>query len=205
MKLIDRFLKAKHWQLFIPLFGIPIIFQFYMTSMIFASINQTQPDPSVVFSIMGFFPIVMLLVMGVLFTWIWSVGIGLQDKIPSTVKMKTKKFKIFFFIPVGYLLMFILGMTVFFSNMPSLLEHTDPTDFSLIFSLWIIIFPLHFFAIFCIFYCMYFVAKTLKTVELQRATTFSDFVGEFFLIWFYAIGVWILQPKINKMVENQPQ
>ncbi|WP_373551080.1 hypothetical protein [Haliscomenobacter sp.] len=50
-----------------------------------------------------------------------------------------------------------------------------------------------------IFYCIYHVAKTIKTVELQRKVTFSDFIAEFFLVWFFPIGVWILQPTINKL------
>ena len=70
-------------------------------------------------------------------------------------------------------------------------------------SLVAIILPLHLFSMFCILYSLYFVAKTFKTVELQREVTFSDFAGEFFLIWFYPIGIWIVQPKINKMVEDQ--
>jgi len=52
---------------------------------------------------------------------------------------------------------------------------------------------------FRIFYSMYFVAKTIKTAELQRKVGFGDFVGEFFLLWFYFIGVWIVQPKVNKL------
>jgi hypothetical protein len=67
--------------------------------------------------------------------------------------------------------------------------------------LMIIVFPLHLFSMFCIFYCLYFVAKTFKTVELQREVQFSDFAGEFFLIWFFPVGIWVIQPKINKMIE----
>jgi len=55
---------------------------------------------------------------------------------------------------------------------------------------------------FCLFYCLYFVAKTLKTVELQREVSFNDFIAEFFLTWFFPIGVWILQPRINKMIKE---
>ncbi len=55
---------------------------------------------------------------------------------------------------------------------------------------------------FCMFYCLYFVSKTFKIAEMQRETTFSDFAGEFFLLWFYPIGIWIVKPKINKMVEE---
>ena len=47
---------------------------------------------------------------------------------------------------------------------------------------------------------MYFVAKTFKTAELQRKVSFSDFAGDFFLVWFLPIGIWIIQPKINRMV-----
>ena len=65
-----------------------------------------------------------------------------------------------------------------------------------------VIVPLHLFSMFCIFYSLYFVAKTFKTVELQREVNFSDFAGEFFMIWFYPIGIWIVQPKINKMIEK---
>ncbi|WP_101311729.1 hypothetical protein [Labilibaculum manganireducens] len=65
-----------------------------------------------------------------------------------------------------------------------------------------IIVPLHLFSMFCIFYCLYFVAKTFKTVELQREVSFFDFAGEFFMIWFFPIGIWIVQPKVNKMIED---
>lgn len=78
---------------------------------------------------------------------------------------------------------------------------TEPSG-ALIGILFAIIVPLHLFSMFCIFYSLYFVAKTFKTVELQREVSFSDFVGEFFLIWFYPIGIWFIQPKINKMIEK---
>lgn len=115
--------------------------------------------------------------------------------------MKVKKFKIFFFIPVIYLTLIITFMTVMFSsNVLNTLNNNPPAvGFFIGFML---IFPIHIFAMFCIFYSLYFVAKTLKTAELQREVTFSDFVGEFFLAWFFPIGVWILQPRINKMIEH---
>ena len=68
-----------------------------------------------------------------------------------------------------------------------------------------LIIPLHLFSMFCIIHTIYFVAKAYKIAETQRAVTFSDFVGEFFLAWFFIIGVWIMQPKINTMVNEQPE
>ncbi len=52
-------------------------------------------------------------------------------------------------------------------------------------------------AMFCIFYCLWFMAKVMKTAELQKKTTFSDFAGEFFLFWFFPIGIWVLQLRLN--------
>jgi len=46
-----------------------------------------------------------------------------------------------------------------------------------------------------------FSAKTIKLAELQRSVTFSDFAGEFFLIWFFPIGIWFVQPKVNLLAQ----
>jgi hypothetical protein len=136
-----------------------------------------------------------------LFGWQWAVATGFQKMIPPTVKMKVTKFKIFFFIPVVYLtLIMLLMMVVFDGNFLRITNNNPPgPGFFIGFML---IFPIHIFAMFCIFYSLYFLAKTLKTAELQREVTFSDFAGEFFLAWFFPIGVWILQPRINRMMEH---
>jgi len=55
---------------------------------------------------------------------------------------------------------------------------------------------------FCMFYIIYFVSKTLKMAELQRNVSFSDYAGEFFLIWLYPIGIWFVQPKINELAHR---
>ena len=53
------------------------------------------------------------------------------------------------------------------------------------------------FVVFCTFYQFWFIAKTIKSAQLKREAVFSEFVGEFFLVWFYPIGVWILQPMVK--------
>lgn len=61
---------------------------------------------------------------------------------------------------------------------------------------------LHLLSMFSLFYCLNFCAKTLKAIELKRSVTFSDYASEFFLIWFFVIGIWILQPKINEISQG---
>ena len=198
--MIERFLKAKHWQLFLLIFGIPTIFQLVFLSSIFSAFStNTNPDPEIIFSTMKFFPVIMILFMAIFFGWFWSVAIGLQNKVPKNVTMKVKKFKVFFFIPMVYVV-FILLFMAFAIN--ELISNSGELNVVFIGSMVAVIVPLHLFSMFCIFYTLYFVAKAFKTVELQREVKFSDFAGDFFMIWFYPIGIWIIQPKINKFVEE---
>tara|TARA_R110001632_G_scaffold232256_2_gene372593 strand:+ start:4054 stop:4695 length:642 start_codon:yes stop_codon:yes gene_type:complete len=199
--MIERFLKAKHWQLFTLIFGIPFFFQILMMIEVFSNINsEANPDPIEVFSMFKFFPIIMILVMAVFFGWFWSIAIGLQKKVPENVTMKTKKFKIFFFIPLVYILAISLFIGGIFSGIMQ--NETEPIG-GLTNGIVGIILPLHLLSMFGMFYSLYFVAKTFKTVELQKEVNFSEFAGEFFMLWFYFIGIWIIQPKINKMVSNK--
>lgn len=189
---MERFLKAKHWQIFMILFGLPILIE--MVAMPFMIVNN---NPMILMMIM---PIMMLLFMGGFFGWFWAIATGLQHKVPAGVKMKVKKFKIFFFIPLIYISLTFTIMGLAFGGT---FENGQEPSSGLAGGLVALIIPVHLFSMFCIFYCLYFAAKTIKTVELQREVTFSDFAGEFFLIWFFPIGVWIVQPKINKMVANE--
>ncbi len=46
-------------------------------------------------------------------------------------------------------------------------------------------------------------AKSLKEKEIGNVLTFGNYVLEFFLVLYMIIGVWILQPRLNKiMVEK---
>lgn len=198
--MIDRFLKAKHWQIFLLTFGIPMIFQFMMMGSMISNItSQSNSVPILMFDQMRFFPVMMIIFMLAFFGWFWSIAIGLQKKVPENVTMKVTKFKIFFFTPFVYILLFFVVFNVLMNGLMS--SEPEP-NIGLIGGLFAIIFPLHLFSMFCMFYILYFVAKTFKTVELQREVSFSDFAGEFFLMWFYPIGIWIVQPKINKMIEE---
>lgn len=190
--MIDTFLKAKHWQIFLALCGPLFLFIFYTlydTIILFS--NKTTPFDSDLSIFFKTFPVLMILSIGIFFGWFWSMAIGLQQCIPSDIKMKVPKFKILFFIPLIYISFIMLSMTEMFTGLPEGFE-------------WIValIILLHLFSMFCMFYILYFVSKTIKTVELQREVRFSEFLGEFFLLWFYIIGIWIIQPKVNRLYKK---
>jgi len=191
--MIDKFLQAKHWQLFLLVFGIPFIFQIVLMVILFSSISRgNEPNPEILFSYFKFIPLLMILFYGVYFGWFYSVGVGLQKKIPDDLKLMINRFKLFLFFPPIYMVLFSFFI---FSAFTSVFNNGTEPNLNLVG----LIIPLHLFTMFCMFYTLYFVAKTIKTAELQRKVSFGDFAGEFFLIWFFPNGVWIVQPKINKI------
>lgn len=179
------FLTLKHWQLFGISFGLPIIFQIIALISIFAS-----HDPANFFYISYLFPLLTLVFMGTYFGWFYAVGTNLHQKLPSSVKMNLTLFKSFLIFPVvyiGFICFFIFNMS----------QSVEPNSMILF-----MIFPLHLFSMFCVFYCIYFVAKVIKTVESQEKVSFGDCLGDFFLIWFFFIGIWVIQPRINALSQN---
>ena len=206
--MIRTFLKAKHWQLFIIVFALPMFIQMMFMNIMMMQMPQFSDgdaNPMLMFNsvyemMLNFsfiFSVTMSVIILVLFGWYWSVCVGLQDKVPEHAKMNVKKFKIFYFIGLAYSLFFVGLMAFVMYNLPSLIGGL--ISMSALGTILSVVMLLHFLAAFCLLYCLYFAAKTIKTVELQRETTFSDFIGEFFMIWFFPIGVWILQPKINEL------
>jgi len=183
---MKKLLTLKHWQLFGILIGIPILFEFLIIGSFFFGEGLRN--------IFFIFPLMMIVSIGLFFGWFYTLGTNLYKKLPPTATMNLKRFKIFLFIPVIYMAILPISMFGIFSTMPS-----GSTPDSALFAL---IIPIHFFCMFCMFYCLYFNAKALKTVECQRPLTFSDFAGEFFLIWFFPVGIWILQPRINKLFDT---
>jgi hypothetical protein len=48
-------------------------------------------------------------------------------------------------------------------------------------------------------YCSYFAARLLNSVEKQHDSPFKEFAGDLILFVFYPIGVWWLQPRVNRI------
>lgn len=175
---MNKLLQLKHWQLFGLMIGVMIINSFFnlATSQIVWAIS-------------------MLLFVVIFFGWFWIMAVNLYPKLPVDSKLNLNRFKLFMLIPSFY----IVAISFLFGAI-SIGTQGDSTG-----GYATIIVPIHLFSMFCIFWCLAYVAKSLKAVELQRTVTFSDYAGEFFLIWFFPIGVWIIQPRINKLFDDNIQ
>jgi hypothetical protein len=121
------------------------------------------------------------LFMGSFLGWFWSMGSFLSSIVQPALKLKMGFFRFALVYAAIYLPVFM-----------ALFQSLNPTVFA-------VIMPFHFFAMYCIFYMLYFVSKSLVLVETGKSASFYDYAGPFFLIWFFPIGVWIIQPRINRL------
>lgn len=191
--MMNYFLKAKHWQLFLLMFGLPFFLQGMMMRQVISSI-PVGGDLSPYIDMGLNFLLALLLFSIVLFWgWLWSVGVGIQAFIPSELRLNVKQFKVFLIIPFIHIL-FFLGMIIYALNLDETLFNEN--------ILFFISFG-HLFSMYCILYCIYFIAKTIKTAELQQKVTFGDILGTLFLLFIYQLGIWSIQPRINKLIQQQ--
>ncbi|MGC2891699.1 MAG: hypothetical protein WB627_21745, partial [Candidatus Acidiferrum sp.] len=96
------------------------------------------------------FVFVMVLFMLCLVAWLWSMGSFLNSIQQPTPKLRLGFFRFALLYPTVYVLIF---SALFGASKPVLLA---------------LIFPLHFFAMFCLFYNFYFVSKSLAVVETGK-------------------------------------
>ena len=115
-----------------------------------------------------------------IYLWLWSIGTKLQSDKVKINELKLLIFKVSVFYPIAY---FVFAIYYMFTNG------------------WVVM-PMHIAAMISTFYAMIFAAKTLKSAELKREAKISDYLGDFFLVWFFPIGIWILQPRIHKLINE---
>jgi hypothetical protein len=201
--MLSFLLKVKHWQLFLLTFGLPAVVVVVLMTDIYSGDGGEYPDPFVLMATFSSMPLLMIVLLIAIFGWQWAVVVGLQRRIPPEAKFSLVRFKVLFFVPIVYIMFFatLVGMIMIgiFTEIAGM-DLPDAASITGVTGLILVMLFFHFFSIFCIFHSIYFAAKTLKTVELQRSVSFSEFAEEFFLIWFYPVGIWVLQPKINALV-----
>jgi hypothetical protein len=121
--------------------------------------------------------------------WIWFLGAFLSSVVPSHLRMKMA----FFRVAVIYVPLYLPILDTF------LQIQTETRNLSLVLISWAVVFPLHLFAMFCQIYSWYFVSKSLALAESLRPASIADYLGYFVGIWILPVGIWIIQPRINRL------
>ena len=171
----DYFLRAKHWQIFLLLFGMFCV-------AVFVPFTQTKALSGRSLEIASPLSWVVLgLAQLSLTVWLWSLGSFLTSIVPSTLRLSLGFFGFALVCAPVYLFLF----NFFFEKLMPLVL--------------VFVFPLHLLAMFCLVYSLYFVSKSLVSAETGKPASFSNYAGALFLIWFFPIGVWVVQPRVNRL------
>jgi len=181
MRPLRFFLTAKHWQVFLLLFGAMVAGQITLMTLMFRA--EPIRDVTALRAIALPFFAVTYAVAVLLLAWLWTLGEYCASRVPVELKPRIVRFRSTLIYPLAYL-------PVFGWVFPTLLDNP---------SVALVIVPLHFLATFCMIYNLYFVAKSLVLAERQKPLSFSNFALEFFFLWFFPLGIWLVQPRINRL------
>jgi hypothetical protein len=121
--------------------------------------------------------------------WIYSIGFYGQAKVTELglpeLNLKHFKFNIIL-IPVLIVLIYIIS---------------PGDDASQKFDLkTIILIPLGLYLTYAVFQTVIFASKTLVMIEQKKTVTLNDYFITLILIGMLVVGVWIIQPKINRLI-----
>ncbi|QNK78313.1 hypothetical protein H7F37_04290 [Winogradskyella sp. PAMC22761] len=124
--------------------------------------------------------------------WTYAIGIYGQEKL-EYLKLPTLDTKLF---KINIILFPILLIVSFLLSPEQTAENTQP-EFN---TQTILLMPITLYMFFAFFQTIVFSCKTLAIIELKREVKFSDYLVNLILTLFLIIGVWILQPKITKLI-----
>lgn len=172
MKLL---LSVKHWLLFVAMFGIQLVLKFLYLK------PPSNGDISTYLLINSLGVAISFIIF---FVWIWNIAVTLGSKSKPGTKLNPMPFKICFIIIIVNTIVSV-AFIVYSVNIASYLM---PTLALISMSL--------------IIYCLLFTAKSLKSIELGQVVGLSDAIGDFFLLFIFPVGVWFIQPRVNKIWLN---
>lgn len=180
--------RLKHWQVF-AVTGLPFLaIQFHIQSLLSEGLDVMHFEE--VFTRMM---LINIPIFAVFLFWLWSITVLANREIPSEFRPALRLYN--FMLP--YVIAYFLLATFHFPRPSTMQDPTVPIG---------LIIPLHLVATFGMFYALIFCAKNLVMAERQKRVSFSGYILSFFLLWFYPIGVWFIQPRlnaINAILENR--
>ena len=110
--------------------------------------------------------------------WEYSVCTLIYEKYSSYINVPILWFK----ISIGYTAIYVIFFSLFFEIIPS--DYLE---------------PLHMVSFACNIYCLYFLSKLLVMVEKKGKAKFSEYFGTLISAWILIIGIWNIQPRINRI------
>ena len=127
--------------------------------------------------------------------WIYAIGIYGQEKLEllNLPTLKTELFKI-------NIVLFPILLIISFLILPEQTAENTQSEFNI---RTIIIIPITLYMFFAFFQTLVFACKTISMLELKREVKFSEYLKNLLLTLFLIFGIWVLQPKITKLIAEK--
>lgn len=132
-------------------------------------------------------------ILGMLFYYYWLLSLGIQcEKINRANNIHSNQFVIFKILSIIIMVCYvILPSLVLFQNP----DERDPDIFM----------PMFFTIIISHIYITLFSSKSAYRALNKKKSFFGDFLPVFGAIFFWPIGIWFLQPRLNKLLEENEE
>jgi hypothetical protein len=186
--LMKRFLLAKSWQLFLAVFVVP--FSIFISGL-FVPLHVLN-GAYFFFAI----PIAVVLSQMVIYSWMWSVGHILFKALNLSLFFTNGTFRFFIAIPVAIIFLIL----IFWLWGATILGLGQFSMANILTGMLVFVVPLEILFMASQFYCFYFVAKVIKTAETDKVVSFENFSTEFIWLILFPVGIWFIQPRVNRVV-----
>ena len=121
--------------------------------------------------------------------YVWNIGITMNKNLNNDLRKNTGFFKISMIFVGIYIIVFICGFIYTAS-------HPAPANF------FVKIVPFHAVTMILVACNVFFAARSLKTYEKQREVKAEELLFDLFMILLFPVGIFFLQPRINKYVKE---
>ncbi len=128
-----------------------------------------------------------LFMLVVLCAWMYSVGTWCNARLPEARQSGILVFALTLVMPLLYVLMYIL------LYLPQLQSGGPPEKPPL----WLL--PMHMLSMLSIFYAFWYTARKYKSLAENEDADFMIFSSTFFWLFIFPLGVWIIQPEVNRL------
>ena len=168
------FLVMRPWQLFALTWGLPIL----------TTPSSFEERTTLLFIIM------MVLFAFSTLGWLYALGTEIPKKLPEELRTSSASFNTHLkFIAFTFFL--VVPVALYWEQ----LNDSQPLRV-------IVLVPFLYFFV-AAHQVFKFVSRSLASLELNRLATAKEYAGYMLLFWFYPMGVWTIQPRVNRIFAEQ--
>ena len=176
--LVDFLSSLKPWQLFVLTVGPMALSVFFGPAF--------SDRPATFDEVRAMFTVSMLVALPgylVFFSWIFAIGVVCNDSIAPDYRKPTRLLFVAMPIALAY-------MCVAIFLFPTVLGDAELKPFRALFM------TVHVVASFCLYYSLFFAARSLAMLSQPEAPGFLRGLKYFFGLIYFPIGLWFIQPKV---------